>query len=94
MTPSFISEIFIMKQLVSTYSLCVLIFVVTMILLAIAVLHALQEYIFNFSMARQFAVKLSGIDHVFCLAVIFFNVINGIFPLFFMNMISRGVGLL
>lgn len=80
-TASFVSEINIMYSLVQDHLILALISGVGFIMLAIAVLHALQEHVFNIKSSFLLAnAKLSLIEHVFIVFCIGTNIFNGIHP--------------
>ena len=80
-TASFVSEINIMYSLAQDHLILALISGVGFIMLAIAVLHALQEHVFNIKSSFLLAnAKLSLIEHVFIVFCIGANIFNGIHP--------------
>ena len=81
LTASFISEIVIFKNLILDTPGFVLIAALGFVFLAMAILNALQEYVFNpdsVFLNHNAQISLSG--HIFLTACIGFNILNGIAP--------------
>ena len=79
-TASFISEFYILSTLASHSVLLMSAYVVGLMLLAIAILHALQTYVFDYSYLTSARLPLNPLTHVVCWLVIIINIINGISP--------------
>ena len=81
LTGSFISEIAIFKSLILDHPGFVLIAALGFVFLAMAILNALQEYVFNpdsVFLNNKTQISLSG--HIFLTACIAFNLLNGFAP--------------
>lgn len=88
-TASFVSEINIMYSLALDNLILALIAGVGFIMLAIAVLHALQEHVFNIkSEFLASNAKLSLKEHIFIVLCIGINVFNGIHPSWLLNKLA------
>lgn len=80
-TASFVSEISIMYSLVRYSLILALISGVGFIMLAIAILHALQEHVFNIKSGfLSTNAKLSLTEHIFIVFCIAINIFNGVDP--------------
>ena len=86
---SFISEVNIMYSLVRENLILVFIAAIGFIMLAIAILHALQEHVFtkesSFFNSPQ---RLSLIEHIFIIFCIIANIFNGIHPSWLLNKLA------
>lgn len=88
-TASFISEFFILQDLLSMSPLLAIGLAVGVILLAIVVLHLLQLYVFNPAKFSRQNPKLPFLLHLICIISILFNLMNGIFPSEFFNLLNQ-----
>lgn len=79
-TATFISEINIMYVLSNTNLWLLFITGIGFIMLAIAILHALQEHVFASTSKNSLVMEVSPVKHAFIIFSIFFNIINGINP--------------
>lgn len=80
-TTSFTSELYILSDVLQGSPFFVVIVALSFVFLAMAILNALQEYVFNAeSILLKQNIQISRIGHVFLLACILFNIINGLAP--------------
>ncbi len=79
-TATFISEINIMYALSNTNLILLLITGIGFIMLAIAILHALQEHVFASKNRSCLVIEISPIKHLFIIFTILFSTFNGINP--------------
>ncbi len=88
-TASFVSEINIMYSLAQDNLILALIAGAGFIMLSIAVLHALQEHVFNIKSSFLLAnAKLSLNEHIFIVFCIGVNIFNGIHPSWLLNKLA------
>ena len=88
-TASFVSEINIMYSLARDNLILALIAGLGFIMLAIAILHALQENVFNIKSSFLMAnAKLSLNEHIFIVFCIGANVFNGVHPSWLLNRLA------
>ena len=89
-TASFVSEINIFTSLVHESLILVLIAAIGFIMLAIAVLHALQEHVFTKeSSFLTVHARLSIGEHIFVIFCIVTNIFNGINPNMLLNQLAH-----
>jgi formate hydrogenlyase subunit 3/multisubunit Na+/H+ antiporter MnhD subunit len=93
-TSTFMFEIIILREAMNSMPMLVLGLLIAMFLFTVSVLHVLQDYVFNERAIRDFSIKLSLFEHVAFLILISFNVINGLFPSFAVQMIYSGLNYL
>ncbi len=91
-TASFVSEFYLLDALLQINWIFAVLISFAMILLTLVVLHGLQVYFFNPAAIRRYAVPITVKLHVILIAIIVFNVFNGIYPHFLLNMISKAMG--
>lgn len=85
-TASFVSEINLVYVLVQSNWITAFIASLGFIMLAIAIMHALQDYVFRLnSNVSSINVRLSKIEHIFIIFCIFANFFNGIHPTWFLS---------
>jgi NADH:ubiquinone oxidoreductase subunit 4 (subunit M) len=89
---SFISEFYIFYGLLGQNFLLVLLIALAMILLALAVLHSLQKYIFCYSEIKNMQLDLPISVHILCCSSIALSVFNGIYPQYFLSALSNLTG--
>lgn len=87
-TATFISEINIMYALSGTNLYLLFITGIGFVMLAIAILHALQEYVFASINKSSLLLDISPAKHVFIVFSILFNVINGLAPDWFLTKLN------
>ncbi|MFN8769745.1 MAG: proton-conducting transporter membrane subunit [Neisseriaceae bacterium] len=88
-TASFISEINVLYSLANTQLWLLAIVSIGFIMLAIAILHALQEYVFSSNASNyKLKVQLSSLEHMFLIFSIFFNILSGIYPSLLLSKLS------
>ncbi|MCW5589892.1 MAG: hypothetical protein KIT27_09570 [Legionellales bacterium] len=79
-TAAFISETIILKELIAIQPGTLLLLLIAIMLSAITVLHTLQDSIFKASAIQKLSVQLSPLDHFLFISILFFNLINGVYP--------------
>ncbi len=91
-TASFISEFYLLSGLLQLHFLMAVLLGGSMALLALVVLHALQEHFFNPRTIAQYTLPITPGLHVVCLALIGFNIFNGIYPAALLRVFSMLLG--
>jgi len=87
-TSSFISELFLFNALLNMHVLFAVITGAYMILLTLIILHTLQTSIFNPEAIHKNIVSLSWHEHILLLAILIFNLFNGMFPNWLLSQLS------
>lgn len=87
-TAIFISEINIIYAISKTNDLLLLITSIGFIMLAVAILHALQEHVFSSMDKNSLVAKLSPFKHAFVIFTILLNIFNGINPSWLLTKLS------
>jgi NAD(P)H-quinone oxidoreductase subunit 5 len=83
-TSTFITELLVFRELVHAPLYLLLMVMLAFVLLAIAILHALQDFVFNAVAVERFAVKLSWFEHFILVLMLAYNIISGFLPLYFL----------
>ncbi|MEM9242536.1 MAG: proton-conducting transporter membrane subunit [Pseudomonadota bacterium] len=91
-TASFVSELYLLYSLIQLHVIWAAIFGTGMVLLALAVLHALQIHFFNPATIKQNRTIVSPWLHGVCVLIIGLNLFNGIHPAPLTRIISTITG--
>lgn len=87
-TASFISEFYLLHELLVQHIVMAFWLALAMILLALVVLHGLQRYVFNPTHFSRVNPHFSPTMHVICWLAIGFNLFNGIDPAWLLHGLS------
>jgi NADH-quinone oxidoreductase subunit L len=79
-TATFISEISILYSLSKTNGLLIIMTIIGLIMLAIAILHVLQDHVFSSENKKSLVANITPMNHLFIIITIVFNIFNGINP--------------
>ncbi len=79
-TVSFLAEITYLESLVQAHLVLAILFAIGMIALAIAVMHALQLYVFTSKQPRVVQQQLMLWEHICCVVIIALNIVSGVNP--------------
>jgi NADH:ubiquinone oxidoreductase subunit 5 (subunit L)/multisubunit Na+/H+ antiporter MnhA subunit len=91
-TSSFITEFYLLSHLLEVHFIYALLISGFILLIALFVLHTLQVYFFNFKLITRNIVPVSPTMHIFFVAVILFNIYNGLYPATLLNFIFSNLG--
>lgn len=89
---SFISEFYLLYNLIHIHFLLAVLLSVGMLLLTLVILHTLQVHFFNPNAIRQYTTPVSTVVHVMCCFIIGFNLFNGFYPEPFLQTLSSLIG--
>ncbi len=79
-TASFIGEVYIFSFLLKENILFFIAYALTMFMLAVVIMHALQIYVFHINNGSNLKHRITPMVHVFFLLAVSLNVFFGIFP--------------
>lgn len=91
-TSSFVSEFYLLFELLKHNVVYCLLFAIFMMLLALVVLHILQTHFFNPSYRTQFKSAVTPTTHIVCITIIAINIFNGVHPTLLLNTINSLIG--
>ncbi len=87
-TATFISEINIFYTIANTHDWLLFVTAIGFVILAIAILHSLQEHVFSSTNKDSLVAKISPLKHGFIVFTILFNIGNGINPIWLLTKLS------
>ncbi len=91
-TSTFITELYLFNALIMKSFIMTGLFAVSMLLIALFVLHTLQLHFFNPETYEKSSVELTPFAHVLVISVIGFNILTGIFPQLLINSFNYFIG--
>lgn len=91
-TASFITEFYLLGALLQVHIVFALLLGMSLLLLALVVLHVLQLHFFNPKAIMQYAVSLSPGLHMICILIIAFNIFNGLYPSVLLRGLAQVMG--
>lgn len=84
-TATFVSEIYLLNALINYSFIFALLYIATIILMAIVIMHSLQIYVFKKSDTDSLAIKTTPREHWFFLLTIGLNLFCGLYPSLLLN---------
>lgn len=82
-TSTFVTELLVFQQVLQTDAWLMPVLMLGFVLLAVAILHILQDFLFNRRAVARFAIPLLGVEHAIFVLTLGYNVISGLLPLYF-----------
>lgn len=88
-TAAFVTEFYILNALLQHSVIAILVYLTSIILLSIVIMHTLQLYVFDTRFATQLAKPIKPVFHMLFIVMITVNIICGIDPTLLLHWLAR-----
>lgn len=83
-TSTFVTELMVFHVVLQAEPALLFVLMLGFVLLAVAILHILQDFLFNRRAVARFDVPLLAVEHVIFVVTLGYNVVSGLVPLYFL----------